>query len=259
MAIGRPSISLMSPVKSIGAAPLIYEPTANESTGRAGLGEVADPVRAQATRHDDPDVGEPLEVEPRPDLRDQVGGDPAALGGRVEPDAVQPIAERVGDPQRLLGLVLERVDEHDPGHVGPEVAVERDRRLDGVAEDEHERMRHRPGRVQPGESSPGRGRRADTAADDRRVVEDVGHVGMDVPGAERDHRSRRGRLDAFVRRGRPAGRLGEHPEDRRLVQAEPAVARADPEDDLLRPERVAVVERLDRDLRRVGLAEDVAP
>src|SRR5207344_2828741 len=32
-AIGRPSISLMSPVKSIGAAPLMYEPTAYESTG----------------------------------------------------------------------------------------------------------------------------------------------------------------------------------------------------------------------------------
>ena len=32
-AIGRPSISLMSPVKSIGVAPLMYEPTANESTG----------------------------------------------------------------------------------------------------------------------------------------------------------------------------------------------------------------------------------
>ena len=33
LAIGTPSISLMSPVKSIGVAPLMYEPTANESTG----------------------------------------------------------------------------------------------------------------------------------------------------------------------------------------------------------------------------------
>ena len=33
LAMGRPSISLMSPVKSIGAAPLMYDPTANESTG----------------------------------------------------------------------------------------------------------------------------------------------------------------------------------------------------------------------------------
>src|SRR5438093_617756 len=32
LAIGRPSISLMSPVKSIGVAPLMYDPTANEST-----------------------------------------------------------------------------------------------------------------------------------------------------------------------------------------------------------------------------------
>ena len=36
LAIGRPSISLMSPVKSIGVAPLMYEPTAYESTGGAG-------------------------------------------------------------------------------------------------------------------------------------------------------------------------------------------------------------------------------
>src|SRR6185312_7052969 len=33
LAIGRPSISLMSPVKSIGVAPLMYEPTAYESIG----------------------------------------------------------------------------------------------------------------------------------------------------------------------------------------------------------------------------------
>jgi hypothetical protein len=33
LAIGRPSISLMSPVKSIGVAPLICDPTAYESTG----------------------------------------------------------------------------------------------------------------------------------------------------------------------------------------------------------------------------------
>ena len=33
LAIGLPSISLMSPVKSIGVAPLMYDPTAYESTG----------------------------------------------------------------------------------------------------------------------------------------------------------------------------------------------------------------------------------
>ena len=56
----------------------------------------------------------------------------------------------------------------------------------------------------------------------------------------------------------PAGRLGEHPEERRLVQAEPAVARPDPEDDLLGRDAVAVVERLELGLGRVGLGEDVA-
>ena len=44
-AIGRPSISLMSPVKSIGVAPLMYDPTANESTGAPGVLEVARSAR----------------------------------------------------------------------------------------------------------------------------------------------------------------------------------------------------------------------
>ena len=61
---------------------------------------------------------EALEVEPRPDLDDQVGGDPATLGRGVEPDPVQAVAQGVGDPERLLGLVLERVDEDDPGTSG---------------------------------------------------------------------------------------------------------------------------------------------
>ena len=257
MAIGRPSISLMSPVKSIGAAPLMYEPTANESTGAVAVDEVADAVRAQAARDDDLDVMEALEVEPRPDLGDQVGGHPAALGRRVEADPVEPVAERVGDPERLLGLVLERVDEDDPGDVRAEVAIERDRRLDRVAEDQDERVGHRAGRVEPGQPGPGRGRGPDAAADDRRVVEDVGDVGMDVARPERDHRPGSGRVDALAGGGRPAGRLGEHPEDRRLVQPEAAVPGADPEDDLLRREGVAVLERLDGQLGRVGVAEDV--
>ena len=86
-------------------------------------------------------------VESRPDLMDEVGGHPAALGGRVEADAVQPVAEGVGDPERLLGLVLERVDEDDPRHVGLEVPVEGEGCLDRVAEDKDERMGHRPGRA----------------------------------------------------------------------------------------------------------------
>ena len=90
-------------------------------------------------------------VEPGPDLVDELGRDPAALGRRVEPDAVQPVAERVGDPQRLLRLVLERVDQDDPRHVRRHVPVEREGRLDRVAEDQDQRMGHRPGRGQAGQ------------------------------------------------------------------------------------------------------------
>ena len=113
-------------------------------------------------------------------------------------------------------------------------------------------MGHRPGRVEAGEPRPGRCRRADAAADDRGVVEDVGDVGMDVAGAERDDRLRGCDLDALAGGGRPAGRLGEHPEQGGLVQAELEVAGADPEDDLLGRDDVAVVECLDRYLGRIA-------
>ena len=178
--------------------------------------------------------------------------------GRIEPDAVQPVAEGVGDAERLLGLVLERVDEDDPGHLGVEVAVEREGGLDGVAEDQDERVGHRPRRGEACEPGAGRGGGPDAAADDRGVVEDVGDVRVDVASAERDDGGGRGDVDALAGRGGPAGRLGEHPEDRGLVQAETPIPGVDPEDDLLRRDPVAVVERLDPRLRRVAFGEDVA-
>ena len=197
-------------------------------------------------------------VEPRADLVDEVGGDPAALGRRVEPDAVQPVAEGMRDAERLLGLVLERVDEDDPRHVRRHVPVEGQGRLDGVAEDEHQRVRHRAGRGQAGQSRSGRRRCADAAADDRGVVEDVGDVRVDVPRPEADDRIRRGDLDAFPGGRRPAGRLGEHPEERRLVQPELPIPGPDPQHDLLGRDRVAVGQRLEPGLGRVGTGQDVA-
>ena len=198
-----------------------------------------------------------LHVEPGPDLVDQVGRDAPALGRRVEPDAVQPIAQCMRDPEGLLRLVLERVDQHDPGDVRPEMAVEREGRLHRIAEDQHQRVGHRPGRGETGEPRPGRRRRTDAAADDRRVIEHVGDVRMDMPRPEADHRFRRGDIDDLASGRRPAGRLGEHPEQRRLVQPEPPIAGADPEHDLARPDPVAVIERLDRRLVRIALREHV--
>ncbi len=180
----------------------------------------------------------------------EVGGHATALRWGIEADAEQPVPERMGDPERLLGLVLERVDEHDPGYVLAEVPIEREGRLDRVAEDEHERVGHRAGRRQPGQPRSGGRRSADATAHDRRVVEDVGDVRMDVTGTEADDRLGGGDVDDLPRGRRPAGRLGEHPEERRLVQPELAIAAADPEDDLLGVDAVAVGQRLDRGLRR---------
>ena len=188
---------------------------------------------------------------------DEVGRDPAALGGRIEPDAVQPVAERVRDSQRLLCLVLERVDKHDPGDVFAQVAVERERRLDGVAEDQDQRMRHRAGRSQTSQPCAGRGRGADAPTDDRRVVEDVGDVGMDVPGSEADDRLGRRDVDDLAGRRRPPGRLGEHPQKGCLVQPEPAVPGPDPQDDLPRADTGAVGQGFDRGFLGIAIREHV--
>ena len=97
----------------------------------------------------------------------------------------------------------------------------------------------------PGQAGAGRGRGAHAAAHDGGVVEGVGDVRVDVPGAEADDRLRRGRLDALARRVGPAGGLRQHAQDGRLVEAEVAVARPDAHDDLLGREGVAVGERFD--------------
>ena len=71
----------------------------------------------------------PGQVEPRPDLLHELRGHASPLRRRVEADAPQPVAERLGDAQRLLRLVLEGVDQDDARHVGVDVAIERLRGL----------------------------------------------------------------------------------------------------------------------------------
>ena len=68
-------------------------------------------------------------------------------------------------------------------------------------------------------------------------------------------RLRRGGLDALAGRGRPACRLGEHAQHGRLVQGKGSVASADPEDDLLGRDEIAVRQCLHDRARLVG--EDV--
>ena len=75
--------------------------------------------------------------------------------------------------------------------------------------------------------------------------------------AERDDGLRRSGIDHLARGGRPAGRLGHHPEDRRLVQANLAIAGPNAEDHLLWRDRVAVVKGFDLRHGEICLAQDV--
>ena len=62
----------MSPVKSIGVAPLMYEPTANESTGAPASLKYAIRSGVEPARDGDLDVTEAVLVQPRADLVDEV-------------------------------------------------------------------------------------------------------------------------------------------------------------------------------------------
>ncbi len=45
--------------------------------------------------------------------------------------------------QRFLGLILERIDEHDARHIRGHVAIEGFRRAHRIAQHEHQGVRHR--------------------------------------------------------------------------------------------------------------------
>ncbi len=202
----------------------------------------------------------PGQVEPSPYLLHQLRRHAATLRRRVEPDAPQPVAQRRGDAQCFLRLVLERVDERDAWHVRVDMPVEGFERAHGVAEDEDERVRHRAGRGQARQARARRRRRTDAAAHDAGVVHLVRHAGVNVTRAEADHRDRCRGIHDPACGGGPAGAAGQDAEDRGLVQAIGAVAGGDAHHHLLRREAVAVVQRLDDRLRIVSPlpAQDLA-
>ncbi len=97
---------------------------------------------------------------------------------------------------------------------------------DRVAEDEHQRMGHRARRAEPGQSCAGRRRGAHAATDDRRVVERVGHSGWTWRAPNETIGS--GAAASTHSRAAVAQPVdwAIMPEQRGLVQAEGAVARA---------------------------------
>ena len=132
----------------------MYEPTAYESTGAPASLKKTIRSGSKPAADDDPHVAVTGLVETRTHLPDELGRDAATLGWRVQSDAVEPVTECVGDAQRLLRLVPESVDEDDARHIRRHVAVESLRRADRVAEDEHQRVRHRARGARPARRAP---------------------------------------------------------------------------------------------------------
>src|SRR5665811_1638603 len=113
----RAAVDLLDVPREVdGTRPADVAPHGEVVSRGALLLEVSDAIRGEAARDDDDDVAVAGLVQPCPDLLDEVGGDPAALRRRVQADAVELVAQRVGDAKRFLGLVLERVHQDDPGH-----------------------------------------------------------------------------------------------------------------------------------------------
>src|SRR5438094_1396373 len=80
---------------------------------RLGGFELADALDSEPAGHVDPDALAAGQVESRPHFVDEVDSHLSPLFRGVETHSAQPVAERLRDPQRFLGLILERVDEDD--------------------------------------------------------------------------------------------------------------------------------------------------
>ena len=181
-------------------------------------------------------------IEASTDLLDEIGGDAPTLRRRVETNAPEAIAKGVCHAQRLFRLVLEGVDQGDARDIGLDVPVEGFHGPHRVTEDEHHGVRHGARRRETCQPRSGRRGGTDAAADHAGVVHLVGDRRMDVTGPEADHRNGRGGIHDASRGGRPAGRLRQDPQDRRLVQPKRRVARVDAHHHLLGGDGVAVVQ-----------------
>ena len=190
--------------------------------------ELTDPLGVETARDEDADMVETGQVEPCADLLHQVDGHSAALAGRVEPHAAQALAQRLRHAQRFLGLVLERIHQNDAQHVVAHVLVEGERRLHRVAEEKYHRVWHRPRcPLQLRQLSTERCRASGASADHGGILHGRRDQRMDMPRAEADHTLAPGRVDYLARRGGPSGTARKHPEQGRLVDAEPRIWSAD--------------------------------
>src|SRR5205809_1005973 len=96
----RPSLDLLQISREVDWAGVADRGAHRERVdGRCRLLEIGDALEVDASRNHDAHVLVPSEIEASADLLDQVGGDPSALGRRVEAHPPQPFAERVGHPQ----------------------------------------------------------------------------------------------------------------------------------------------------------------
>ena len=125
---------------------------------RLGGDEFADARRVEAAAHGYLDVVGARLIQPLADFPNQRDGHAAALGGGVETNSPNPVAQRLSDVQRVLRLVLERVHQRHARDSLRYVAVEELNRPDRIAQDERQSVRHVALRRDAGESSADGGR-----------------------------------------------------------------------------------------------------
>src|SRR3989475_7055445 len=188
-------------------------------------------------------VTEPAQLELPPDFFEDAIEVAASRRGRVQPDRVEVLAERLGDADRLELLVLQRVDEGDATHLRVDDRVERPERFHRVADHEDQRVRNRPHGIGVDQLGRLRHRDAVAPADERVALDHRRQRRMHATRAEGDHLPLTRRLLAARRLRGDTGRLGQEAEQRRLVLRPLDVRALDAEDGLVGLEDRALVHR----------------
>src|SRR6266480_2453820 len=234
------------------------------------LFELPDLFDGEPARNDDPHVLKPLPIERLAHVPDEPRVDPRRLEGahlrnhrlvhqglrRVDPYAIEPLAQRARHLERRPDAVVLEVDEGDETHAAVHELGELFRGEHGVAAvGGDERVRHRADAFGAPPRSLRVGRHADRAGDVRRVPVPGLYQPVVVPGWEKHHLLGLGRFHHTAGVGPDLGAAGEDTQVQSLEVGESVVRALDEQHRLPRRDLVAVVQRRDFELRPLHAAE----